>query len=161
MKKVHMILLTGLLCTTSLLQAKDAKVTLTSKSLKEIVVVDKSGKKVKKLVDTKKVLPGDIVVYENRVDNGKNEPVKNMVLNNPIPKEMAYLAGSAKCEKPCTILYSVDNGKVFDVPEKLKVKTADGVHVARADEYTNVRWILNQPLASHKNVMVSYKAKLR
>ena len=161
MKRVHIIVLSGLLSLATLLQAENGKVTLTSKSLKEIVVVDKSGKKVKKLVDTKKVLPGDIVVYQNSVDNGKDEPVKNMVLNNPIPKEVAYMANSAKCETPCTILYSVDNGKVFDVPEKLKVKTANGEHIARADEYTNVRWILKQPLAAHKKVMVSYKAKLR
>lgn len=161
MKKINLVLLTGLLCVTSMLHAKEGKVTLTSTSLKESVVIDKNGNKVKKLIDTKKVLPGDTVVYENSVDNGKNEPVKNMVLNNPIPKEMAYLAGSAKCEKPCKILYSVDGGKVFDVPENLKIKRETGMHIARADEYTNVRWILNKPLAAHKKVTVSYKAKLR
>lgn len=161
MKKIQTLFLTGLLCVTTILQAEEGKVTLTSKSLKESIVIDKNGNKIIKLIDTKKVLPGDTVFYENSVDNGKAEPVKNMVLNNPIPKEMAYLTDSAKCEKPCTILYSVDNGKVFDKPENLKIKTEKGVHIARADEYTNVRWILNQPLAPNQKVSVSYKAKLR
>ncbi len=161
MKKMQIALLTGLLCASSLLHAVEGKVTLTSTSLKESIVIDKNGHKVKKLIDTKKVLPGDTVVYENSVDNGKNEPVKNMVLNNPIPKEMAYLANSAKCKKPCKVLYSVDGGKVFDSPENLKIKTEQGVHIARADEYTNVRWILNKPLAPHQKTIVSYKAKLR
>ena len=161
MKKVHLTIVAGLLCASTLLLAQNGKVTLTSHSFKEVTIKDKNGHTKTSYIDTKKVLPGDIVMYQNSIHNGTEKAVKNMVVNNPIPKEMAYVQGSAKCQSPCTVLYSVDNGKVFDVAEKLKIKTKNGTRTARADEYTNIRWILKTPLAPGKETTVSYKAKLR
>ncbi len=150
----------GMLLASAVLYGKGSGVTLTSRSYKEIIVIQ-NGKKVKKLVDTKKVLPGDMIVYVNTVNNNRNKPVKNMVINNPIPKETAYVAGSAKCERPCTILFSADGGKHFAAAGEVKIQTKKGTRIARADEYTNVRWILKDPLPSGQHVYVSYKAKLR
>ncbi len=159
MKK--MLLFLGVVLIGSAIYAKNAKVTLVSKSYKEVIVTDKHGKKSIKLVDTKKVLPGDIIVYRNTVNNAQDKPVKHMVLNNPIPDHMRYIADSAKCESPCTVLYSVDHGKVFDTPENLKIKTQNGYRIAKADDYTNVKWIMKNPLPGHHTATVSYKAKLK
>ncbi len=160
MKKLHHLILVGLMAASSL-YATNGKVTLTMRSYKEVITKDKNGKPTKKLVDTKKVLPGDIIMYKNIVDNATAKPVKNMVLNNAIPKQMIYISGSARCEIPCKILYSADGGKHFATPEKLKIKTAHGTRLARPDEYTNIRWILSKPLPPHRKTVASYKAKLR
>lgn len=159
MKKISIFL--GIVLIGSAIYAKNAKVTLVSKSYKEVVITDNHGKKVTKLIDTKKVLPGDIIVYQNTVNNAQNKPVKHMVLNNPIPNHMRYIANSAKCETPCTILYSVDHGKKFDTPENLQIKTQDGYRIASANDYTNIKWIMKNPLPGHHQITVSYKAKLK
>ncbi len=159
-KKTTVLFSIATLFATSI-YALSGKVSLTSHSYKEIVVKDKSGHQQHKLIDTKKVLPGDIVVYHNVIDNGTNKSIKHMVINNPIPKEMAYISQSAKCKTPCKILFSADNGKHFNTPENLTILTNGVSHIAKPSEYTNVRWILNKPLAKHQKTLVNYKAKLR
>ncbi len=141
--------------------AKKSPISLTTKSYQEVVEVDSSGKKVVKLVDAKKVLPGDIIVYKNTIENSSQKPAKNMVLNNPIPEHMEYVANSANCSDGCKILYSVDGGNSFDVPSKLMIKVGNKSRLALPKEYTNVRWILISALNPNSVTDVSFKARLK
>ena len=141
--------------------AKEPSVTLSTKSFKEIVTVDASGEKKVVLIEAKKVVPGDSVVYKNSIKNASNKSVNDMVLNNAIPKHTQYVADSAKCEKDCDILFSVDGGKKFDRAENLMVKLGDKERLALPKEYTNVRWILTSALDANSVTNVSFKTRLQ
>ncbi len=143
------------------LQAKQSPVTLVSKSYKEVIKIDKNGEKKVILEDTKKVIPGDYVVYKNTISNHTDKDVNNMVLNNAIPKHTEYIADSAKCEGSCKILFSIDGGKVFDTPEHLVVKVGNEKRLALAKEYTNVRWVLTSPLKAKSTTSVRFKTRLQ
>jgi uncharacterized repeat protein (TIGR01451 family) len=152
---------TVLILMASSVYAQKSLVTLESKSYKEIVEVNKDGEKEIKLVEAKKVLPGDVVLYKNTINNDDKKSVKNMVLNNPIPKHTQYVEGSAKCKSGCDILFSIDGGKVFDVPSQLMTSDGDTKRVAYPDEYTNVRWVLTSALEAKSSTFVSFKTKLK
>ncbi len=142
-------------------EAKDPAVTLSTKSYKEIVKINAAGEKKYVLEEAKKIVPGDYVVYKNSIMNHTNQPVNNMVLNNAIPKHTEYVGGSAKCEKDCDILFSVDGGKKFDKPENLMVKSGGKKRLALPKEYTNVRWILTSALDANSITDVSFKTRLQ
>jgi uncharacterized repeat protein (TIGR01451 family) len=141
--------------------AKKSPISLITKSFQEVIEVDSSGNKVVKLVDAKKVLPGDVIVYKNSIENNSQKPAKNMVLNNPVPEHMEYVANSAKCSDGCKILYSVDSGNSFAESSKLMVKIGNKKRLALPKEYTNVRWILTTALNPNSMTDVSFKAKLK
>ena len=143
------------------LQAKEKSVTLSSKSYKEVVTLNEAGEKKVVLQEAKKVVPGDFVVYKNSITNHTENSVKDMVLNNAIPKHTEYIGGSAKCEKKCEVLFSVDNGENFDKPENLMVNTGDEERLALPKEYTNVRWILTAALDAKSVTDVSFKTRLQ
>ncbi len=158
------VLVTGIVVALifgSSLSAKEADVTLSTKSYKEVVTVDSSGAKKIVLEEAKKVVPGDYVVYKNSIINKSNKSVNDMVLNNAIPKHTEYIADSAKCEKECDILFSVDGGKKFDKPENLMVNSGDKTRLALPKEYTNVRWILTSALEANSVTDVSFKTRLQ
>ena len=162
MKKI--VLATGIaaaLLFASSVEAKTSPVTLSTKSYKEVVTIDASGSKKIILEEAKKVLPGDYVVYKNAINNHTNKDVNDMVLNNVIPKHTEYVADSAKCEKDCDILFSVDGGKIFDRPEKLMVNVGDKKRLALPKEYTNVRWVLTSALDANSVTNVSFKTRLQ
>ncbi len=141
--------------------AKKSLVTLVSKSYKEIVQINKDGKKNTKLVEASKVLPGDIVLYKNTINNDDIKEVKNMILNNPIPEHTEYISDSATCENSCDVLFSVDGGKIFDTPSNLIIKDGNMERMALPKEYTNVRWILKSSLKEKSSTYVSFKTKLK
>lgn len=143
------------------LQAKQEPVTLVSKSYKEVVKIEKDGSKKVTLIEAKKVIPGDYVVYQNSISNHTDKDVNNMVLNNAIPKHTEYVGDSAKCEGDCEILFSVDGGKVFKTAENLMISVGNQERLALPKEYTNVRWILTSPLKAKSVTTVSFKTRLK
>ncbi len=160
MKKIVLAAGTAALLLATSVVAKESAVTLSTKSYKEVLKVDANGAKKIVLEEAKKVVPGDTVVYKNSITNHTNKSVNDMVLNNAIPEHTEYVAESAKCEKDCDILFSVDGGKKFDKAENLMVKTGDTERVALAKEYTNVRWILTSALDANSVTDVSFKTRL-
>ena len=162
MNKVILTACVGVaLLVASNLQAKEKSVTLSSKSYKEVVEVLKNGEKKTVLKEAKKVIPGDVVVYKNSITNHTQTSVKDMVLNNAIPKHTQYVADSANCTSDCEIFFSVDNGESFKKPDELMVKAGDKQRLALPKEYTNVRWILTASLEAKSVTDVSFKTKLQ
>ncbi len=160
MKKVALAL-SMLALFVSNVDAKNNPISLTTKSFKEVVKVEKDGKKSIHFVDAKKVIPGDIVLYKNIIQNNSKEEAKDLVLNNQIPKHTTYIANSAKCESGCEILFSVDHGKSFKKADELMVKEGSKRRLALPSEYTNVRWILSSALSPNAKTYVSFKTKLK
>ena len=160
MKRVFVIGFISILFSDMAFAAKK-EVSLKTQSFVQKYVTDKNGHRKVVLKEAKKVIPGDIVVYKNSIINHTNKKVKDMVLDNVIPKHTLYVDNSAKCQKGCKILFSVDGGKSYNNPEKLMVKEGNSLRHALPSDYTNLKWILTSSLEPNSITTVSFKTKLQ
>jgi uncharacterized repeat protein (TIGR01451 family) len=161
----------NLLLTTTLLallgsfssgaQAADGAIKVTSIAQIEVEVVGQDGKKTLKRTPPDKAIPGTEVIYTTTFENIIKKSVGNIVIDNPIPNDSEYKAGSA-FGKDCDILFSVDGGKTFGHAEELKIKDADGKErTPLAKEYTNLRWTYKGQLAAGKSGEVGFRATIK
>jgi len=142
-------------------QAAGAAVKVTSIAQVETEVVGKDGQKMLKLGPVQKAVPGTEVIYTTTFENLIKKPVGNIVINNPVPNDSEYKAGSA-FGKDCEIQFSADGGKTFGHAEELTVKDADGKsRPALAKEYTNIRWIYKKQLSPGKSGEVGFRAAIK
>jgi uncharacterized repeat protein (TIGR01451 family) len=122
--------------------------------------VIEQGKTVKRLVPAGKVVPGNEVVWTITAVNTCTEPTDNVVVANPVPEQMTYVAGSAM-GTGADIAYSLD-GKQFKSAADLQVRAADGsTRAARADEYRAIRWIYKAAFAPGATAFVRYRALVK
>lgn len=143
--------------------AQKGGLTLQMTAEKEIIVVNEKGEKeIKRIpVSTATVLPGDELIYTIYYENTGKEPATDAVIANFFPENMLYTNGSAE-GKGTKIEFSVDKGKAFGAPDKLKIKGADGKERnAGPSDYTDIRWTLTKPLAPGEKGRVSYRAKVK
>jgi uncharacterized repeat protein (TIGR01451 family) len=120
--------------------------------------VDADGRQAKRLVPAGKVVPGTEVIYTITARNVCDKPAENIVIGNPVPAHMSYVAASA-IGAGTDITYSLD-GKAFAAAEALTVHEADGSRPARANEYRHVRWVFKAPFAPGATAFVRYRATL-
>lgn len=137
-----------------------AGVSISSASFQEQVKVNEKGEKVKAWVKASKVVPGTTIRYVNTLNNNGKGTASKLVVNNPVPENMEYVANSASCQDGCSISYSVDGGKTFKEPMKLFLGVGKNRHLARASEYTNIRWVVSK-LDAKMQSSVEYKARLK
>lgn len=131
--------------------AADGAIKLTSIAQIEIETVGKDGMKTRKREPVVKAIPGTEVFYTTTFQNIIDKPAGNIVIDNPIPNDSEYKAGSAY-GKDCEILFSADGGNKFGRAEELKVKGADGKErTALPGEYTHIRWIYKVQLPAGKS----------
>jgi uncharacterized repeat protein (TIGR01451 family) len=126
---------------------------------KEEVTVTESGETERNLVPADTVVPGDDVVYTITFTNISDQSAENIVITNPIAESLTYVQGSAF--GPGTFIeFSVDNGKSFAPPEKLLVATNGDTRPARAEDFTHVRWTMQNELEAGAQGMARFKARL-
>ncbi len=134
-------------------------VALNSVAEVEILVSDADGVERSKRVPAERVVPGDTVIYSTEFSNNGEQTAEGLVINNPIPEHMSFLAGSAF--GPAEIAFSIDGGSRFDRPEGLWLADTGGSkRQARPDEYTHIRWTLKDPLAPGQTGQVGFSAQL-
>jgi uncharacterized repeat protein (TIGR01451 family) len=122
--------------------------------------VVEQGQKVRRLVPIDKVLPGDEVVWTITAKNVCATPAENVVIANPVPEQMTYVANSAM-GTGTDIAYSLD-GKEFKSAAELQVRAADGTtRAARADEYRAIRWTYKNAFAPGATAFVRYRALVK
>jgi len=127
------------------------------------MVVKEGGKTVTKRVVAKDVATGDVLFYTVSFSNDGNEKATNAVIDNPIPKDVRYVPGSAYAEGGADIItFSIDNGKTYNKPSLLlyEVKDERGKNikkVASPDVYTNIRWVI-PVIEAGKKGSVGFKA---
>ena len=119
-------ILIALLFSLTALMAK-MPVSITSHSYQELLVKDKSGKRVKKWVTVKKVVPGDIVKYVNSINNDTDKELTNVKVSDPINKNVILVKGSEKSSAKFNTLYSIDGGKSYARADKLFIKGKNGI----------------------------------
>lgn len=159
MKKISFICL--LMSAMSFASAQQAHLQVTSSAEKEEVVMNADGEKETKVVPVATVTPGDVVIYTIAVENTSDEAAYNVMVTDPIPEQMAYVAGSAY-GSGMDITYSVDDGKTFATPDVLEVKDAQGEwRAANAEDYTHVRWKLRESLPAQSKTEARFRARLK
>ncbi len=132
---------------------------LTTVVQKEQISVDDDGKQQKELVQAATVLPGDSVIYTITFRNVSQESAENVTITNPVPVNLTYESGSAF--GPGTVIeFSVDGGKYYSVASELTVTENGEVRAATADDYTHIRWIMQNDLAAGAQGVARFRARL-
>ena len=113
---------------------------------KQEVTVNDLGEAETRLVAADTVVPGDNVVYTITFQNISDEPAANVVITNPIAEDLTYVDGSAF--GPGTVIqFSTDGGQNFAAADELTV-IDDGVsRPAGPDDFTHIRWVMQNELA--------------
>ncbi len=112
---------------------------------KEEVTVDETGETVRKMVPAELVVPGESVYYTITFRNVGEENADNVVITNPIAENLTYVDGSAF--GPGTdIQFSVDGGATFAAASDLTVAENGRQRPATAEDYTHVRWVMQNNL---------------
>ncbi|MEM1419195.1 MAG: hypothetical protein AAGF51_01080 [Pseudomonadota bacterium] len=125
------------------------------------VVVQRNGASVVVREPAERVVPGEVVVYTYRLRNSGDQPASNVAPSTRIPEEMIYISGSAEGPGARATL-SADEGASFAPEGEVLVQGEDGsLRPARPEEFTNIRWVLEQPLAPGAQTSVAFKARLK
>lgn len=136
-------------------------ITLEALAEVEVEITKDDGTKGVERVPATKVIPGTEVIYTISYTNAGNKSAEKVVITDPIPEHMLYILGSARGTNT-TITYSVDGGKTFASANELKVKNTDGSErPAQSDDYTHIRWNLNQALKPESSGEVEFRARLK
>jgi len=110
------------------------------------------------LVKPSKVTPGDKVIFVVSYRNTGTQPLGNVVLDNPLPRQVAYRSANPGSPAPDV---SVD-GKTFGSLETLRVRSLDGsTRAASPNDVTSVRWRLASPLAAGSQGQFAFQAVLK
>lgn len=127
----------------------------------EVEVVNYKGKKELKRQPVEKAVPGTEVIYTTTFKNLIAKPVGNIAITNPVPNDTVYKGGSAVGTNT-DITFSVDGGKTWGTPDKLKLKGKDGKErIALPAEMTHIRWTYRGELPVGKTGEVSFRAAIK
>ena len=132
---------------------------LTTVVQKEEVTTTDSGDRKTELVAAEKVIPGDSVVYTITFENVSDESADHVTITNPVPQYLSYVQGSA-FGPGAVIEFSVDGGQQYDAADALFVADNGEIRPATADDYTHIRWVLQDELAAGAQGMARFRARL-
>lgn len=137
-------------------QAASSPLQFTNAVFHEVEAKAADGKVTKKLVPVTRAVPGDEVVYEIAYKNSGKAAVTDIVVNNPLPKEMTYVGASMEPDA-----VSVDGGKRYGKLAGLTVTLPNGAtRPALASDITHLRWIVSS-LAGGASGKVTFRARVK
>jgi len=137
-----------------------AEVTLKTEMFKVVEVQQDNGTSKLEWVAPDSIVPGDKVGYRIIVENKGDKNADDIVLNNPVPENTVYVDGSARGANS-SIVYSVDGGKTFAKPALLFIEKNGRKVTASAKDYSNLRWVLNQPVKAGEKASVQYVVQVK
>ena len=118
---------------------------------------DEQGKAAKRLIAADKIVPGDEVIWTITAKNVCDTAAENIVIANPVPEHMSYVANSAM-GVGTAITYSLDAQQFAPIGE-LTVAADDGSQrPARAEEIRAIRWTYTAPFPKGATAFVRYRA---
>lgn len=162
-KKMLIMLSLLLLLSAQYAVAEQGGIELKSVSEVEITVQNDKGEDEILRVDTAmaNVTSGDTVIFTNYYENRGDTSMDDVVLVNPVPEHMIYVAGTAE-GVGTTVEFSVDQGQSYNTAEKLIIKDEEGKErVADATDYTHIRWIFAGSIGKGGDGNVSFRAKVK
>ena len=125
----------------------------------EEVSVGDDGERQTRLIAADTVVPGDVVIYTTTVENISDESAQNVVVNNPVPEHLSYVAGSAFAPG-MVIEFSVDGGATYAPAEELTVDEDGQTRAATADDFTHIRFVMQGELAAGAQGIARFRARL-
>ena len=132
---------------------------LTNEVFQEIDIKGPDGKLERKTVPAAKVVPGTEVIYVITYKNDGDKPADDVVVTNPIPKDLEYVSAASMGGESTQV--SVDGGKRYDALSRLTVTDAEGKpRAATPADVTHVRWSIKSPVKPGEEGKVSFRAKL-
>jgi uncharacterized repeat protein (TIGR01451 family) len=147
---------------------KQQKVKLQLDAEKQVIVQNQQGKQTKSwqaLKGQASVQPGDVLRYTISSENISDKAVKNLTINQPIPKRMEFVLKSAigDITSNTKISYSIDGGRSFVENPTVKVTLPNGkveTKAAPASIYTHIR--MQIPSVEAKNIVKgSYQVQVK
>jgi uncharacterized repeat protein (TIGR01451 family) len=143
-----------------------AQIQLRLEAEKLVVAEDRQGKQTQKWEPLKGqavVRPGDVLRYTLSGENQSDRPVKNLTLNQPIPRGMVYVLKSANITNNGKITYSIDGGRSFVENPTVKVTVPNGkveTKPAPAIAYTHIRLQISS-VPAKTAVKATYQTQVR
>ena len=113
---------------------------------KQEVIVNEAGETETRLVPADVVVPGESVIYTITFTNVSDEPADNVIITNPIAADLMYVDGSA-FGPGMDLQFSVDGGVTFAAADELTVTEDGEARQAEANDFTHVRWVMQNDLA--------------
>ncbi len=121
--------------------------------------VDAQGRKATRLAPIGKALPGDEIIWTITAKNVCDQPVDDVVIANPVPEHMTYVASSAM-GVGTAITYSLDS-RTFKTADALTVSDAGVTRAAKPEEYRAIRWTYTASFAPGATGFVRYRALVK
>jgi len=155
------LLLTGLLILGGNAVAQETTIRLEHQAQQWERVTDENGVEQTRLVEATRVLPGAAVLFTVTFTNTGDEPAENVTITNPVPDHMVYVDASAS-DDIASVTFSVDGGESFAAAQDLLVTDANGVQrPAIVNDYTHVRWIVDNDVAPGASGAVQFTAVVK
>jgi len=148
-------------------QLLQPEVKLVMSADKQVPIVDENGQSKldwEKLEGDVTVQPGDVLRYIVASENEGEMSASNLVITQPIAKEMTYKLGSAQGNNIAAVTYSIDSGETFVAEPMVEVTLADGTKEMRpapAEAYTHVKWDFSQALGAEEVISVSHEVTVK
>ena len=102
------------------------------------------------------IVPGDKLIFQTGYRNTGSLPATKVVLNNPVPKSVAFSGDSSTGAE-----FSIDGGRTFGALGALKVRDASGEpRAAQPTDVTNIRWTI-AVIAPGTSGVVKYRGIVR
>jgi uncharacterized repeat protein (TIGR01451 family) len=127
---------------------------------KEEAFVNDAGETETRLVAANTVVPGETVIYTITFQNIGDEPAASVVITNPIDETLTYIDGSA-FGPGMQLQFSVDEGQSFATAETLIVVEEGESRPAGADDFTHIRWVMQNELAVGAMATARFMAVLK
>ena len=132
---------------------------LTTTVQKEQVTVSDDGEEKKELVAAARVIPGETVLYTITFENVSQEAAENVTITNPVPENLTYESGSA-FGPGALIQFSVDGGQEWGSAGELTVNENGELRAAQPEDYTHIRWVMQNDLDVGAQGVARFRARL-
>ena len=139
---------------------KGGCIELSTVAEREETLRNADGSETKRLVPAKHIVPDTEVVWTATAHNVCAKPAEHVVIDQPVPEHMVFVADSA-AGAPAEVTLSTD-GKTFQPAAQLTARGADGsARAARAQDVRFVRFTLAGAIGPQDKVSVRYRAVLQ
>ena len=137
--------------------ALSAPIEISNVVFQEVEVRQPDGSVKRTLAPAATVTPGDEIVYVLTIRNTGVSPAEQLVVTNPLPADVAFVAPEGTTAPKVSI-----GGERFGALTELTVSTADGrTRPAQPSDVTHLRWDLSVPLPPQGERQVSYRGQLK
>lgn len=160
-KSIPAIIMAIALCVTATgWSDTSSQIQLEATAQVEVITVDE-GRHIRKLMPAERVIPGTEIICTIVYHNPTDQIAEHVVITNPIPEQIRYRNQSVFGEKT-RVTFSVDNGQSFDLPNNLFLTDTTGrPFPAKPDDYTHIRWKLQDPILPQASGQVGFRAILQ